>query len=737
MGYIQDKMTIKRLLKKAFLQIDYTGNIDQKIESILVKLANEITFEEAIKGKKFVNPKTKNKVNFSSLPGEEQKKIRGQFEKKVQEGGAKQQGGGEKKGPAVKGEPVKLTKKQEELVKKYRKPKKELSPAEKKEIQKKVDQSMKEMNDKFEKDSTHRAKVVDNVVKSVGSPEAKEGIVAGIKEFVNADDFKSFGNAIMNKDPAGMKKALPGMMKGMLKGVLAVVGTALAVGAIGMAAQNATSSVMDDMKDDMKEDIKNDLEISLSDFEESMPDALAEQIQETEFLKALGGEKPSEPLQFMFDDMKENGLGVLAEAMASDDVEKGEAAQKILDGIQKEIQAAEDAENAEMNRDSYDKRVEIRDKLDKLMNINSTDILLAEDLSDIVEEERKPVKEALRTIETKVREYEDTLDNINDQYSDIEDENANLKDEIADKEKQKEEQLEKVNKALDEKREIEKQMKAADVDLSEYDENRKQVEKLSEKSESFKKLINVTLADIEDAKVKIQHLDATSPEFLEAVKKLERGESYVSFLEKGQKDNQESLNYYESKSDELMKDAMEAAKLKPELQKEFEEKNRVYEEEFYKNKDIREELSQMKTERNLNEEKLKSLQFAREETEKPLKEITSQRDNMDKLNSDLIGVTSDERDKVDDPYIDSVIKSETAEEKYFEKQIRKANMKKFSKEDVKDMGIIAEKLQKAFCAEMEKLKKDGKSEKGGKSEKPKTNKKASRNRDTDFDIKFI
>lgn len=49
-------------------------------ETNLYKKASE-SFEEAIKGKKFKHPETKNDVSFGSLPADEQKKIRAEFNK--------------------------------------------------------------------------------------------------------------------------------------------------------------------------------------------------------------------------------------------------------------------------------------------------------------------------------------------------------------------------------------------------------------------------------------------------------------------------------------------------------------------------------------------------------------------------------------------------------------------------------------------------------------------------------
>jgi hypothetical protein len=54
------------------------------------------TFEEAIKGRKFKNPETGNQVNFGSLPAEEQKKLRAEFDKSQ-----KKKGPGESSSPSA------------------------------------------------------------------------------------------------------------------------------------------------------------------------------------------------------------------------------------------------------------------------------------------------------------------------------------------------------------------------------------------------------------------------------------------------------------------------------------------------------------------------------------------------------------------------------------------------------------------------------------------------------------
>ena len=54
-----------------------------------VRTADDKSFDEAIKGKKFKNPETGNEVAFGSLPDEEQKKVRESWSSKNEGGGEK------------------------------------------------------------------------------------------------------------------------------------------------------------------------------------------------------------------------------------------------------------------------------------------------------------------------------------------------------------------------------------------------------------------------------------------------------------------------------------------------------------------------------------------------------------------------------------------------------------------------------------------------------------------------
>jgi len=65
---------------------------DPTRRAIIAGLKTAGAFEDAVEGKKFKNPETGNDVVFGSLPADEQKKIRSQWEEKNSDGG----GGGEK-----------------------------------------------------------------------------------------------------------------------------------------------------------------------------------------------------------------------------------------------------------------------------------------------------------------------------------------------------------------------------------------------------------------------------------------------------------------------------------------------------------------------------------------------------------------------------------------------------------------------------------------------------------------
>ncbi len=250
---MRDRKKLENILKKAFIELGYKRGLEEKVRDVLYKVAGEITFEKYIKGKKFVNPKTKNKVNFGSLPKDYQEHLREAFNKKIKE--------------------IKENKKKT-VVPEI----KELPDV--KEEAKKVEAEIKKQEEKFEKDPEHRAEVVGEVVERIESPEVKNELVEGIKRFVNAEDFKKFGDSLKELDVEGMKKSLPGVAKGTLKGVLGVVGGMLVLGGMGAVAKDM---VMGSVEDSMEEiEARRREELAWEHFEE-MEGAIEEVLDDMEF----------------------------------------------------------------------------------------------------------------------------------------------------------------------------------------------------------------------------------------------------------------------------------------------------------------------------------------------------------------------------------------------------------------------------------------------------------------------
>ncbi len=250
---MRDRKKLENILKKAFIELGYKRGLEEKVRDVLYKVAGEITFEKYIKGKKFVNPKTKNKVNFGSLPKDYQEHLREAFNKKIKE--IK-----EKKKKTVVPEIKELPDVKEEA--------------------KKVEAEIKKQEEKFEKDPEHRAEVVGEVVERIESPEVKNELVEGIKRFVNAEDFKKFGDSLKELDVEGMKKSLPGVAKGTLKGVLGVVGGMLVLGGMGAVAKDM---VMGSVEDSMEEiEARRREELAWEHFEE-MEGAIEEVLDDMEF----------------------------------------------------------------------------------------------------------------------------------------------------------------------------------------------------------------------------------------------------------------------------------------------------------------------------------------------------------------------------------------------------------------------------------------------------------------------
>ncbi len=250
---MRDRKKLENILKKAFIELGYKRGLEEKVRDVLYKVAGEITFEKYIKGKKFVNPKTKNKVNFGSLPKDYQEHLREAFNKKIKE--------------------IKENKKKTVVTEI-----KELPDV--KEEAKKVEAEIKKQEEKFEKDPEHRAEVVGEVVERIESPEVKNELVEGIKRFVNAEDFKKFGDSLKELDVEGMKKSLPGVAKGTLKGVLGVVGGMLVLGGMGAVAKDM---VMGSVEDSMEEiEARRREELAWEHFEE-MEGAIEEVLDDMEF----------------------------------------------------------------------------------------------------------------------------------------------------------------------------------------------------------------------------------------------------------------------------------------------------------------------------------------------------------------------------------------------------------------------------------------------------------------------
>ena len=250
---MRDRKKLENILKKAFIELGYKRGLEEKVRDVLYKVAGEITFEKYIKGKKFVNPKTKNKVNFGSLPKDYQEHLREAFNKKIKE--------------------IKENKKKT-VVPEI----KELPDV--KEEAKKVEAEIKKQEEKFKKDPEHRAEVVGGVVERIESPEVKNELVEGIKRFVNAEDFKKFGDSLKELDVEGMKKSLPGVAKGTLKGVLGVVGGMLVLGGMGAVAKDM---VMGSVEDSMEEiEARRREELAWEHFEE-MEGAIEEVLDDMEF----------------------------------------------------------------------------------------------------------------------------------------------------------------------------------------------------------------------------------------------------------------------------------------------------------------------------------------------------------------------------------------------------------------------------------------------------------------------
>jgi hypothetical protein len=193
-------MRIRKVLKIAFLDLGYKDNIyiENRISSIISKIAEgeekKDSFLDFVKDKTFTHPETKNKVKFQSLPLDTQAEMRVHY---------------------------KMQMKRMEMQKEEEKYRQMFPPAVKKEMYE---------NDKDGKEFVENKEVREKKISEASGEVKKEGFLKKtVKGLTNAEDFKDFGKAFKNKDKAGMKKALPGMVKGLIK-------TTLAAGAVGAAA---------------------------------------------------------------------------------------------------------------------------------------------------------------------------------------------------------------------------------------------------------------------------------------------------------------------------------------------------------------------------------------------------------------------------------------------------------------------------------------------------------------------
>ncbi len=196
------------ILRLAFNELGYTDQvyIENNINSIITKLAAKKD-EQWHKLKTewvFTHSETGNKVKYTSLPLEQQKKIRAQYLQ------------------------IKKEKKEQNSAKKEQ-PKSPLTP-EIKEERFKEDKKGQE----FLKNEEQREEQVEEVKEEVKS----DGFFKkALKSITNADSYSDFGKAFKNKDKEGMKKAVPGMVGGLFKTLAAsavVIGGGGFVGSAGV-----------------------------------------------------------------------------------------------------------------------------------------------------------------------------------------------------------------------------------------------------------------------------------------------------------------------------------------------------------------------------------------------------------------------------------------------------------------------------------------------------------------------
>ncbi len=205
------------ILRLAFNELGYTDQvyIENNINSIITKLAAKKD-EQWHKLKTewvFTHSETGNKVKYTRLPLEQQKKIRAQYLQ------------------------IKKEKKEQNSAKKEQ-PKSPLTP-EIKEERFKEDKKGQE----FLKNEEQREEQVEEVKEEVKS----DGFFKkALKSITNADSYSDFGKAFKNKDKEGMKKAVPGMVGGLFKTLAAsavVIGGGGFVGSAGVLTAAKASMV--------------------------------------------------------------------------------------------------------------------------------------------------------------------------------------------------------------------------------------------------------------------------------------------------------------------------------------------------------------------------------------------------------------------------------------------------------------------------------------------------------------
>jgi hypothetical protein len=779
MGYIQDKMTIKRLLKKAFLQIDYTGNIDQKIESILVKLANEVTFEEAIKGKKFVNPKTKNKVNFSSLPAEEQKKIRGQFDKKVQESG-----GGEEK-----------------------KDKKESPIKDPKQVAKKIQDTLK-------KDK----KLRDKVVKDIKSPETKKKIVDGMKANIKEEDLNKLGDSLKNKDAKSFKQALPGVLKGLAKGLLIGLGVAVAVGLSGGMVTNAVLGTAEDLKQDAIDDLDQEYYDEMGDdLEEYLEEEFEGENEMKEYFDSLEesakreivmGVTPSGKFQIDPEYHSKNGTrlhlyaldqitqDVLAgkpdievfdeetgvyrslvteeewkeiwkttdgfldkmeqDGWEEEDIKKllwengGEERAKeeearinnMLEIVQKANQKLDDDMTADQRKERSELLEEYMGKRDAFLEMDP-EVQMRDDLRKIVTEELASINKEWG----ENRQQSESLSKEIEHQKDLQD-FANMdKEEIEEKQKEfekekteKTEQVTKLKESIDEYEKANKNVvearKEIETTKNEISANKDKLEELARKSEELEKNL-ANNSETMSAKM-LQKVEAELSRVEDEHRRLENS---TDKLEEKLKEDKSHLKEVSSERQKIGDKMWESIYDEARLGDNQSFKTRITDMEESVNvakehlKSLEVDISNLDGDIERSKEKVKEYESEQKDLSKKEENLSKKYDEMKDFDREMMhlynkGTSADEMKSFDD--ID-----EEYNKKVQEKALKRATMNKFSKANEINLELLAEKLQEKLSKEVSNCGEKKKLIVKDKPKKPKTNKKASREKDTDFDIKFI